>query len=46
MVYGIEVFGKVEIHQGMPYGIPVRQAGNLPPVSFRFLLTGDTLAIG
>ncbi len=30
----------------MPDGIPVRQAGNLPPAFFRFLLTGDTLAIG
>jgi len=30
----------------MPYGIPVRQAGSLPPAFFRFLLAEDTLAFG
>ncbi|MBN1190402.1 MAG: hypothetical protein JXA46_11665, partial [Dehalococcoidales bacterium] len=28
------------------YAVPVRQAGILPPASFRFHLTMDTLAFG
>jgi len=30
----------------MPYVISVRQTGSLPPASFRFHLTVDTLALG
>jgi hypothetical protein len=33
-------------HMQLPDLLPVRQAGDLPPASFRFLLAQDTLAFG
>lgn len=42
---GFILFGRLT-HRRMPYAVPVRQVGGLPPASFRFHLAVDTLALG
>ncbi|ERI04812.1 hypothetical protein HMPREF9069_01200 [Atopobium sp. oral taxon 810 str. F0209] len=42
---GFSLFGSLT-HSHTPHAIPVRQAKGLPPASFRFHLTVDTLALG
>jgi len=42
---GFVLFRKLA-HMRLPDLLPVRQAGDLPPASFRFPLAKDTLAFG
>jgi len=45
IVSGFSLYGNLT-QLAVPYVIPVRQTRSLPPASFRFLVTEDTLALG